>query len=174
MSKTIIGIILITVISLYYLFILLLVFFWRKSRFVDYIHRTKVSFVFLSLSIITLVLLIVACIFFVNNQGVEIPILALFIILSIVSSIVWICTSCFCIYMEGSRVIKRTLFKQVEIDLNSKETIIENGVGMAYITSFICKNKKITINVKRLEGNIQDLLFKSSIICLEKNRNSHN
>ena len=174
MGKIIFGIILIITLSLYYLFVFLLVFFWRKKRFVKYIHQTSVSIVFLTLSIITFISSIVACIFYTNNQGVEVSIIALFIILNIVCSIAWICTSCFCIYMEGSRVIKRTLFKQIDIDLNDEETTIENGVELAFLTSFICKNKIITINPKRLEGNIQDLFIKSSIISLEKNKKGHN
>lgn len=111
---------------------------------------------------------IVACITFINNQGPEVPILALLITLSVVCSITWICTSCFCIYMEGSTVIKRTLFKQIDIDLDNEETIIENGVELAFVTSFIYKNKRITINAKRLEGNVHDLLLKSSIISFRK------
>lgn len=68
---------------------------------------------------------------------------------------------CFCVFIDGTYVVERTLFSETRIDLTNSETFIDDSkpFTIAFWISIVSgENRAIQFNSKRIEGDLASFL----------------
>lgn len=68
---------------------------------------------------------------------------------------------CYCVFLDGRHVVKRTLFSEIRIDLGDPGTTIDDSepFSVTFWISISCpKNQTIQFNSRRIEGDLAAFL----------------
>lgn len=97
---------------------------WNKKYFVKQLHRRGVSFVFLGFQLFFTPFIVI---YFTNPYDMA-AFLCTIIGIWLFSTIMWAILFFFCIYIKGNLLIKKTLFRKIEIVLTDEGTYFKRGI----------------------------------------------
>lgn len=101
---------------------LLFILLWRKKKMCRQIHKSKLFWPLIITSyVIVLIHIIIILIFHKEIVGAG-AIFGLFFVFQICLVICSVNVGCFCIYIDGTEVVERRLFKETRIDLAKNTT----------------------------------------------------
>ena len=128
---------------------------WSKKFFVKQLHRRCVSFIFLSFQLFFIPFIVI---YFTNPYNIA-AFLCTIIGIWLISIIMWASLFFYCIYIKGTVLIKKTLFKTISIDLKDARVMIGE-------TSITCGEKEIEFSLRHLEGNVGHFMMECQNIHL--------
>lgn len=173
--ETIIDIVLSIFLGSAHLLFLLVSLTWRHKKYQKFLHNTWTGIISFLLSFCFGVLLPIAGFVFLDNGEAGTKMLIIGSILCPLFLLLSIHNFCFCIYIEGNLVIKKTLFTAVRIDISKVDSVVEKRpVFGDYAINIISANGDCIQFFKRtIEGDVQLFLKECyKIQKAEKNKNN--
>lgn len=155
LTSMLIEIIVLSSISLLDFSFALFAIWWNKKFFVKQLHHRGTSLVFLGLQLFFIPFTVI---YFTNAYDIAVFLCSI-IGIWLISIIMWASLFFYCIYIKGTVLIKKTLFKTISIDLKDERVMI----GEASIT---CGEKEIEFSLRHLEGNVGHFMMECQNIHL--------
>ena len=109
---------------------------WNKKYFVKQLHHRFASFVFLGFQLFFIPFIVI---YFTNPYDIA-AFLCAIIGIWLFSTIMWAVLFFFCIYIKGNLLIKKTLFRKIEIVLTDEGTYFKwgiDGIPVSKVVEFI-------------------------------------
>lgn len=124
MTELIIDIILGSFVFVSHISVLVIALLWRKKKFHKVLHMTTGPMVIYTISFVFCSFLSIGGFTFLDNGTVGTKTLIASVLISIPSLLISLFGACFCIYIDGTHVVKRTLFKEIRIDLSKNDVCL--------------------------------------------------
>lgn len=138
-----------------------LILIWRFKNNHKYLHTANVSLIIMAISALFGIFLPIGSLTFLN-AGTEAtkPVVLSFLLCPpiLVAAMKY---GCFCIYIDGKYVIKKTLFNTTSVDLKDSGTVIKdaNYYIKGTILGVVSKNNKsIMFTAGYIEGNVKQFM----------------
>ena len=169
-AEAILDIVLGSLLGVAHAFVIATSAIWRVRKYCKGLHYSAVGFAFLILSCYFGVFLPIGGFTFLDGgkAGTKALIVALVIcpwlLVSAVRGI------CYCVYIDGTEVVKRTFFSETRIDLKDEGAFIEDYYPHTityWVKIYSGDNRIITFNSRRIEGDVKEFLENCKKIQLE-------
>ena len=161
-TETIASIILLSVLAVMQISTYITCIIYRKTKYHKGLNYSVFGFIFLFFSTYFGVFMpIYGFIFNGNNDGQIIKYIVIEMVLTIVCLIIAIRGICFCIYLEGNYVVKKTLFSEIRIDLTDSATKIDDSMPHSkdfWTTIYSSNGKIIQFRACAIGGNANQFI----------------
>lgn len=134
---------------------------WRKKKYRKGLHYSTAGFAALFLSAFFGIFLPIGGFTFLSGGEAGTNSLIFAVVFCPIALVISIKGICFCIFLEGNEVVKRTLFHETKIDLSDQKTSIYDNEPFTitfYITVKSPRNQTIRFNSRRIEGDLESFL----------------
>ena len=144
-AEIIANIVLLSILAAMQLFAYITCVVWRKTKYHKGLHNSGLGFSFLFLSFFVGVFIPIIGLVFPSKELPLYEQLAYETAFCLICLVVAIRGICFCIYLDGNHIVKRTLFSEVRIDLTDSGTTIDDSMPHSkdFWTSIYSSNGKI-------------------------------
>ena len=164
--EIILNIFLTSFLGVSHVFVIVTSLVWRLRRFHKGLHYSAIGLGYLFLSIYVGMFLPIGGFTFLDGGASGTKALIAAAIICPFLLFFAIRGFCYCIYIDGCEVVKRTLFREVRIDLRDKSVIIDDSEPwtITFWISIRSDKNQITFNSRRTEGDIRSFVKNCKII----------
>lgn len=160
-AETILNIALASLLGVMHLSALATCIIWRARKYRKGLHCSAPGFIFLFLSFVLGVLFPIDGFVFIDGgaSGTELLIFAMVICPPLLALSVW--EACYCVFLDGDEIVKRTLFSETRIDLSVLGTAIDDAGPFTvdfWISVFSPEGQVIHFNSRRIQGDVASFL----------------
>ena len=143
---------------------------WRLRRYHKGLGHSGCGFLALGLSLSFVAVTVYFSIFPSSDGTPAIVVIEYATVFCLIPLSISLPCLCYCVYIDGTEVVKRTLFSEIRIDLKDEGTFIEEFFPYSidyWVKIYSGDNRILTFNSARIEGDKKEFLENCKKIQLE-------